>query len=190
MKIKVSEIVSKVFALLDENETILEERVEYGDPGTMVRPLIEDLLPDVARVTISNAPLRQIDDCRHLRPGVTAGPGEAAYRLPDDFLRLVYVKMSDWSSGVVSPLSYDGEEYRLRLNRKSAARRRRAAVAISYRGDERYLEVFGSDTSATLTALDYVQVPSVQGQYIDLPPALVSDVCARTAEMVSAVIGG
>lgn len=186
--------MSRVYSLLDENEAILEERVEYGDPGTMLRPLIEDLLPDAARVVVSSAPLSKVDGCRHLvsLPAETGGEGGmSTVMLPGDFLRLVYLRMSDWRVGVTVPLASGGEEHQMRLRRHRDASRRRIspAVAIRYCGDRRMLEVFGSASGSTVAQLDYLPVPRIEGQYIDLPPALVPDVCAKTAEMVYAVIG-
>lgn len=189
MKIKISELVSKVFNLLDENEQIAEELVEYCDPGAMLRPLIEDLLPDAARAVISEAPIDRIDDCVHLTDLKTESDGSLVVKLPADFLRLVFVRMSDWDYGVTVPLAYGGEEHQLRMRSKVGAEHRsRPAVALRCRGDMRYLEIFGSSPQARLTSLDYVAVPELSEKYINLPPRLVTDVCARTAEMVGAVI--
>lgn len=190
MKIRISKIVSRIFNLLDENETICEELVEYGDPGAMLRSLITDLLPDAARVVITSAPLHKIDDCRQLTkiPVRTDGQSRTVI-LPEDFLRLVYLRMSDWNCGVSVPLQYGGEEYHLRMGAgKERTRRTSPAAAVACRGAERTLEIFGTGEDSEVIRFDYVPVPEISDAYINLPPALISDVCLKTAEMVGAVI--
>lgn len=81
MKYDVKYIVSRVFDLLDENEEILEERVELADPGTHVAPLIAGLLPRIARDVLISIPADRIDECRRLVPadtGAGAIPGRMA----------------------------------------------------------------------------------------------------------------
>ena len=186
MKFKLNDIVKRVYSLLDENETIIEERVEYGDPGTMLRGLIIDLIPDAARVVLNSAPLSAVDEYRSLRDlPVEKRGSQTLLRLPDDFLRLVCFKMNGTERGVTEPLAFGGEEYMLRA--AGSTRRSRPAVAISHAGAEKTLEIFG-DCGAVAERLDYLAVPAIDGQHIDLPPGLFGDVCAKTAEMVTAII--
>lgn len=185
MKIKLTKILSRVYSLLNENETILEERVEYGEPTAMIKPLILDLLPQAADCVIAEAPLSQIDD------GVTLSTlpstDEASvYLLPDDFARLICMRMSDGSEPITATIAFESEEYRLRFN--ETAHRRSRAVAICNYGTKRYLRVFRSDRSATITEFIYVPKPAMSETDIELPPGLLSEVCARTARMVLDII--
>ena len=190
MRINVNEIVRRVYALLDENESILEERVEYGDPGTMLRPLILDLLPDAARITLCAAPFGKIDDCVHLKSLRPSTDGMTTLELPSDFLRLVYVRMADWRGGVRTPLAWGGPDYHLRLRRQGRrdGGRMNPAVAIRCSGERKILEIFGSLKGMEVAELEYVAVPEIKGSFIELPPALVHDVATKTAEMVRCVI--
>ena len=52
MKFKIMDIVGKVYAFLDENEEIIQELVDYGDPGVNLKSLIIMLLPDAASATL------------------------------------------------------------------------------------------------------------------------------------------
>lgn len=193
MKIKTSEIVKRVFDLLDENETLVDERVEYCDPDTAVKPLIMDLLPDAARLTLSTLPLSEIDETVKVKLKVEyEGTGVGKARLPEDFLRLSYVRMTCWPYGISEPLAFGGEEYRLRNGRKGLAARRRSspAVAISSRGSEKDIHIFGISEGAGVDSFEYVEVPKISGIYIELPPGTVSAVCSRLAGMVGDVIAG
>ena len=202
MKVKTSEMVSRVFALLNENEMISEERVEYGDPGAMLRPLILDLLPDAARAVIKEAPLSKINDCTHvsdldLTPEINQAGNTVMHtaQLPANFLRLLYARASDWPTGLTTPMEYGGDAYRLRVETEGRGNRgfralRRPALAIRHTGQQATIEVFGSMPGARLESLDYAAQPEISGKHIDIPPALKLDICAKTAEMVAAVLNG
>lgn len=187
MKVRVSTIVSKVFALLDENETIAEELTEYCDPDLMLRPLIADLLPDAARAVILEAPVSALDDCRHLENLALNEEGASELTLPSDFLKLVYVRMSDWTHGISVPLKCDGEEHMLHRN-PTMRRRSRPATAVRRRGDICTLEIYGSSPGAAVASLDYAAVPQGGGAFIDLPPSLIPDICQRIASMIKDIM--
>lgn len=191
MKVKVSDIVTRVYSLLDENEALLEERVEYDDPSTALKPLIIELLPDAARLVLSQSSLSEIDECHHGPLTMVTYRGDMAeMRLPENFLRLVNFKMSDWRGGVSIPMAYGGEARQLMLRRSAATDRRRfsPAVAIRNRGDISTLEIFNTAPGSKVEEFDWIEVPKISGAYIDLPPGLVSAVCSKLSEMTAAVI--
>lgn len=186
MIFEVAKIITRVYDLLDENAEILEERVEYADPGTQLGPLIAGLLPRAARETLTEIPASRIDECRTLRD-VASGP---EYSLPDDFLRLIYIRMSDWEEGVTEALAYGSESHRLRSRHAGGSRAyRRPGVAIRRTGARRHLLIYGSEAGSRIAELDYVAVPNVENGHIDLPPGVVHDVCERLAEYVTRIIG-
>lgn len=192
MKIKISEIVKRVFDLLDENAELLDEKMEYCDPESSLRPLIIDLLPDAARVVLGSVSTSRIDECAHLRNIPCEASGNIAIvSLPSDFLRLVWIRMEGWTGGVTEPLAFGGEEHRMRLDRAMLRARRRIspAVAIRNRGDSSQLEILAPGTGLTVAEFDYLRKPEISATTIELPPGLVSDVCRKLAEMVGDVIG-
>lgn len=188
MKLKVSELVGKIYNLLDENESIIEERVEYGDPGAMLRPLIEDLLPDAARMVIKSADISEMDDCISVAGVRTQGAEVLTAVLPEDFMRLVFVRMSDWKYGVSVSMDFESEQYQLRRHPRHLRRPSAPAVAVRRQGSQKVLEIFGSTPEATVDCLDYICLPDISGKYINLPKGLVTSICTRTAEMVKEVI--
>lgn len=187
MKIKTSEILSRVYALLNENPVVLEERVEYGEPTAMLKPLILDLLPDAARCILLNADLDRIDDCVKMHdPELQRGCMPMIVKLPEDFLRIVSVRMSDWSKSIAIPLSQGSQELSIRTRPEFMKGRRHCGPAFTLirNGREVFLEIFGSSQDASIVEISYVPVPKIVGKYINLPPALIYEICAKTAEMV------
>lgn len=193
MRISVEEITERVCELLDENREILDQRVEYADPGMALAPLVERLLPEASRIVLSTLPLASIDECLHLGGKVqTFSCQDYSYlTLPDDFLRLVYLRMSDWNDGIMSLLVYGEPSQRLRLRRMGGRRfgRVRPAAAVRCRGDLKELVVYGSSPGAECVALDYVPVPRIKENAIDLPPRALHEVCVRISEMVGDILG-
>lgn len=191
MKVQINDMVRRVYALLNENESIIEERVEYGDPDAMIRPLIIDLLPDAARAVLLEMPLDRINGCRKLDNIAVENDGIRNILLPSDFLRLVYVRLAGVREGIATPLAFGGGEYQLRVASDGSASRRRSTPAVAVRncGDEKRLEIFGWPQTQRVEKLLYVPLPEMTPFTIELPPGAISDVCRRTAEMVSEVIG-
>lgn len=193
MLLTVKEITSRVYDLMDENSDILEERVEYADPGTQLGPLIAVLLPEAARTVLEEAPLDRFDTCTRLTSATLTRPGDnmAEMQLPADFMRFVYCRMDDWSEGVTTPLEYGSMSYRLRhrMRDKLTLARTRPAVAIRNRGLTRQLIIYGTGPTSNLAELEYIPVPEVKDDSINLPKALVHNVCSKLAEMVTGIIG-
>lgn len=195
MKYTVNEIGERVYALLDENREILDERMEYADPGVSLSSLIRMLLLDSARSVLLSAPLDEVDECKHLDSvsGLQhSGEEHALFAAPQDFLRLVWLRMSDWPVGVSSPLVVGSEEYRLRFRpHPGRVRSRRApAVAILRRGDRVSIEVFGTVKGARVVEFDYIAQPAISNEAIDLPPALMPEVCAHLAGRIREILSG
>lgn len=193
MEYTVKEVREYVYELLDESSEILEERVEYGDPGASVGILIEALLPRAARDVLLEAPLARIDESQRITP---SGPLDrsaghmAVMELPADFLRLIYFRMSDWEEGVSGVLEYGSLAWQLR-RRKGLHGYRMVCPGVSLRrrGTRQLLLICGSGRDSKAEELEYVAEPEVKSGKIDLPPGLFHDVCERVADMVRKIIG-
>lgn len=192
MKYSIEEIEERVYALLDENIEIIEERVTYCDPGASLSGLVRTFLRECARAVILEAQQAELDEC--VRCTVLNARHEpetykAILTLPRDFLRLVYLRMSDWSNGIDILLDTSGEEYMLRSRvGRRRPRRTSPAAAVRCRGESRILEIFGTCAGSAITDLDYVAVPVLSGGMIDLPSGVFPAVCSRLAETIRAII--
>ena len=202
MTYTLKQIEERVFALLDENQEIQDERIYFADPCVSVASLIDMLVEETAREVLATCDISLIDECEHYPPfsvtsalnrvpaigGITemmctvkrnALTGKTRIQLPDDFLRLLHFRMSDWDDGVSTPLVYGGDECRLRMGARIGRRshRHRPAVAIDLRGEKKYLEIFGSADGATVAELDFLTIPRLSGDTIRLPTGTFGAVC-------------
>ena len=178
MKYSIEEIEERVCALLDENIEIIEEQVTYCDPGASLSGLVRTFLCECARTVKLGA---------DPRPGPEAC--KAVLTLPRDYLRLVYLRMSDWSNGIDILLDTSSEEYMLRSRAgRRRPRRTSPAAAVRCRGGSRILEIFGTCAGSAITDLDYVAVPVLADGMIDFPPGVFPAVCSGLAETIRAII--
>lgn len=194
MKYTIAEIEKRVYALLDEIPEILEELTEYSDPASSLHFLISELLPEAAAHELRQADSDDIDDCESLneeeRHVSYDANGMGLLPLPENFLRLLYFKMSDWSRGVSSMLTYGSEEHSLRYPNPYRGRgvRRAPAVACRNAGKDSLLEIFGSQPSARVEEFRYVGWPELQNGQICLPRRLYGKICERLATMIKEIV--
>ncbi|MCM1369243.1 MAG: hypothetical protein NC204_02605 [Candidatus Amulumruptor caecigallinarius] len=190
MKFRISDLESVVLQMLDENGEILDERVEFGDPATSVKSLIRTFLPVAALKVVKNFPGACLADCETLLPGVLkrSGAGIATLALPGNFLRLVYLRMKSWNSGVCNTLDSTSDAYRLRVSRMGA-RYKSPAVSITLHKGVLSLEIFGVADDDEIEACAYLSVPTVDGYYINIPEECEYEVCEEVADMISRING-
>lgn len=189
MKISLDTIVSYVLKKLDENEEIAREKESYGISGTALVDLIEDLFEEVACDVILEAECRETGDCKEGEGEVEwDGPGRGSVSLPDDFLRLVRFRMSDWRRGVTKVIEYGSASYDLRFwsRRESGDVRKSPAVAIRGGFGVKILEFIGSkDPGAYVEELGYIPVPRPDAEgMVVIPERLVPKITDRLAERV------
>lgn len=188
MKVALRYIVGKTLALLDENETVIADRVTYGDPATDLRALIRTLLPDAAESVLKTIPAAELNECDALpaAPLTHVGGGRALMPLPGNFLRLLRLRMSDWSHAVHGTLPPESEEYALRF---AAGRRRHGAVALIHTGEGRSLEIFGTSAGSSVAEGSCLLAPRIDGEYACLPESALRPIIVKTAEIAREVIG-
>lgn len=195
MKIKISDLTALVLAMLGEDDSFINECIDYGDGDVDLRHLIRMVLPDAVTSVLLNTPLDMIDDCvdadifpHQLTHGTT---DQAIYQLPADFLRLVSIRMSDWRLPVTMPMESDGDALRLRLadsGRMQGRGQRAPAVAIVGRGSKKQMFIFGTAQTSTVSTLQYLARPTTTSTTIELPAELQAGVARRAAEMVRDII--
>lgn len=204
MDISVSQLVQDVRVILDENadSSVL---AEIGDVDTLsLDALIESKVEEGARMVLLRAPLSLLSgsDMASLNSdGIvwasgTVGVGSGYIPLPDDFLRLLSFKMSDWSHAVVECISEFDPRYALQHSRYDGIKGNPQCpvVALVSRSDGACLEFFscadGSDV--TMERGVYLRVPEItiesEEKKIVLPDRLLRPVQYYVAYIVSLVI--
>ncbi len=194
MEVKVSEMVSKVLRLLDENEEIIADKTEFGYPHTSLADLIAELLPDCAEGTVRKADNKDIDEWLDMDAEVEwILPGMGEMELPEDFLRLTVFRMSDWRRTVTTAVSSDSPIYSLRSDARGSRKgiRKSPMVALKEGLRRRKLEFIGSnDPGAYVEIAGYVPLPRREDpETLWIPRSLVYRVACDTAVRVKELAG-
>lgn len=182
--------MSKVLKILDENEEIILEKMEFGYPGTGLPQLISELLPEIAVNVIKDSRPVDFDEWCEMDAEVEwIEPGHGEIELPDDFLRLISFKMSDWKSSVSSVIFNNADNYPLIFSaaRRRMGYRRSPAVALTA-GKRRYrLEFIGSsDPAAYVARASYIPRPdsASTSDILRIPRSLIPAVVKATAAAI------
>lgn len=123
---------------------------------------------------------------------ITTGPeigndGVVSIPLPEDFLKLVCVRMSDWSRPVWELLPVWSPLYRRQASRWNGIRGtpRNPVALLDREGSRSLLRLYSSSPGARLTAGLYLPVPKPDAQgLLSLPESLLRPLIHRLAEAV------
>lgn len=187
MLIKITEIVKKVLHLLDENEDILQEKIEFGIAGTNLAELIPDIVLEVSPRCILEADPQNINESIEADVEVEwEGPGRGRVMLPSDFLRLISFRMSDWKRSLTRFMDYGSEAYQLRFfpAKGRTGIRKAPAASICHEGTHAWLELIGSnDPGAYVERFSYIPRPEIsQDGLIWLPLSLIPEIVRASAD--------
>ena len=190
MKYSIHQIIHDVSVRLDLDDAD-EPLITVNDRGARtIADIISSQVEWGARLVIEEAPLHRLGTGVPLRGGVAwqqaPGVGMAMLLLPDDFLRLLVIRMSDWRRDAKIITAHD-VEYQWQSSRFPAVRgnpeRPVAAIVTTPLGLA--VELYSSQGGAgvTLAKALYLPVPRLHEGAISLPPLLYHDIIDRIATL-------
>ncbi len=169
-----------------------------GDGGTLtLDEIILSKLEQGARIVEGNAPIWLLDSGKPLSGSITfrseIGKGRGRMQLPDDFLRLITFKMSDWERAVTEPILETDPEYKLQSSRFAGLRGnpQRPVVAIVSEPTGLVLEFWScvGGSGVTLQRGRYLPIPKIKGEGIEICEKLRSAVVMYTGYLTALTIG-
>lgn len=194
MVYKVAHIARDVRVAMDENRTG-EQLITDEDVDTLsLNDIILSKISEAVRRVVTEAPVHLLDGGLPIGDAVYwRSKGSGWMLLPDDFMRLVVFKMSDWERPVYEPITAADAQYQLQFSRYKGLRGnpQKPVVAIVSRAEGRALELFSSkDESATIEQALYIPLPRIDCDGgIDIPERCYKPVVYECASLVLATIG-
>jgi len=192
MNYAVTDIVKDVRITLDQNQV---ESILAADDNTLeLDDIIRNKITEAAMRILREAPLRMIDGTLALPEPVIIedeeqAPIKAVIRLPDDYLRLAIVRMSDWMTPLRVAVLDTSDIYQTVTSEFDGIRpnQYRPLAVETEDADGPILELWGSsDADAVLEQGRYIGLPRVRDGILNFPkllyPALVNMTAALTAQ--------
>jgi hypothetical protein len=190
--------------LIEQVKVALDENVDssplaaLGDVDTLtLDQIIESKVTDAARLVHENAAHHLLDNGNALGSSVMwesqPGYGAGKVNLPNDFMRLVSFRMSDWYRAVTDPITEDSPLYAMQSSRYAGVRGNpeRPVVAIVHDASTQVLEFYSCQAGpgVQVAKARYIPLPMIEDGYIELCPKLVRAVVYRAASMTTSAVG-
>lgn len=167
MIFKVSDIIREVRVCIDQNKTS-DSLFESGDIETLaLDEIMRQKIPEAVRRVHTDAPTYLLESGHGFGDAVFWGDLESGYViLPDDFMRLIMFRMSDWERTVYTAISTEDEEYEKMSSRFKGIRgtAQKPVCAIALRPEGKVLEFYSCKSeSAYVSKATYLPYPKVDG---------------------------
>jgi len=152
--------------------------INLGDMDTLqVDSIIDSVVEDAARRVVEAAPVDMLESGHNFAEDLYWSDDEERKGcgwtiLPDDFLRLVLFKMSDWKRSVSYAITDTDPSYDLQSSQWKGVRGNvdRPVCAIVRRAEGKVLEYYSCDSEdAYAEQAVYQPVPRISGGGLDLP---------------------
>lgn len=189
MTVTVAEMTRDVRIALDMNRDDGELFLDGDSDTADLDEAIASVLAEAVRDVVMEAPNNLLESGHEISGEVYwLGDGAGMIILPDDFMRLVCFRMSDWDRAVFDPMAADSPAYGLQSSRFPGLRGnpRKPAAAVVRRSEGLVLEFWscpGEDAHVAQGA--YIPWPHVDRHGgIDVPRPLYRGAVRRAAELV------
>lgn len=162
---RIAEMARDVRIALDQNNTS-EQLVTTGDIDTLsLDEIIRSKIEEAARRVETAAPVHLLEEGHSFGDAVYWGQYESGWvLLPDDFMRLIAFRMSDWERTVYAAISADDPLYQKQSSRYKGIRGniQKPVCAIVNLAEGKALEFYScSSTDAYVSRASYLPFPKV-----------------------------
>lgn len=194
MIFKVADIIRDVRIVLDQNMTS-EQLIASEDIETLsLEDIIRSKIEDGAQRVEGAAPVHFLEEGHDFSDSIYWGSHDSGWLfLPDDFMRLIAFRMSDWERTLYSAISVDDPLYVKQSSRFKGIRGnvQKPVCAIINRPEGKALEFYSCNSHdayiATATYLPYPHIDRDGG--IDICEKCYKAVIYMTAALVSTTYG-
>lgn len=185
-----TEIVAKVLALLNEISAADDTDTELLTEDTVqLEEYIISVLPEAVSLIQAASPSRAVNAKAGDSVSTTLTPDEdgvCTLTLPEDYVRLVALKLAEWKRVCVTAWPMDSEEYRRQCHPYTRAGVYKPVCILGYNADgDRVLWLYSATASTTLDIFLYeAQYNSSDGLNLEADDPLALAVCYMAAGLV------
>lgn len=167
--VDVKNIIDEVRVKLDEIELNESEMADFLDDNTNLDSVIRSCIPTAYSFVCENADASMLEGT-YGDVTLTIKPNKVGeVMLPDDFFRLVNVRLSSWNSSFSKIITEDSPEYRMQSNRWLCGNPECPVAAIVHTAYGRKLELYKASGNAdTLETFTYIPIYDRTTESIDI----------------------
>ena len=193
MVYRIDRIIRDVRVAIDQN-TADRQLEDLGDRETLeLNETIGSKIKEGARSVLTVASPRFLEEGHILDGGVCHGKnGSGWILLPDDFMRLLAFRMSDWERTLYEAITPDDPLYELQSSRYGGIRGnpQKPVCAIVNRQEGKALEFYSCRSNDAYMALGlYLPYPTVRNGSIDISERCYEAVVYMTAALTLTTYG-
>ncbi len=194
MVYKILQIARDVRIAIDQNMTS-EQLIATDDIETLsLEEIIRSKIVEAVRRVETAAPVQFLEEGHDFSCGIYwNGDGSGWVLLPDDFMRLIAFRMSDWERTVYEAISVDDPLYAKQSSRYKGIRGnvQKPVCAIVNRAEGKALEFYAcKDNTAMIVRAGYVPYPSIdKDDGIDISEKCYTAVVYTVAALVLTTYG-
>lgn len=191
---QVTDILRDVRVALDQNNVSTPLVAEWEVDTLSLEEVIRSKIEDATRRVERHAPAAFLEEGHTFGDAVYWGDHDSGWvLLPDDFMRLIAFRMSDWERTVYNPISADDPRYGRQSSRYKGIRGnvQKPVCALVNRPEGKALEFYScNNKSATVERGSYLPYPRIDGDDgIDICERCYEAVVYMTAALVAATYG-
>lgn len=197
---KVADITTQVRIALDQNQ-VSEKLGAFADTETLLLDeIIASKIPEAVRTVHLTAPTYLLESGQSFADSYITwehgsnivGVGMGSVLIPEDFLRLVSFRMSDWDRSVTSVITEDSPAYAMQRSRFAGVRGcpQRPVVAIVSKPQGLTLEFYAcsAGNGVHIEHANYLPIPKIVGSDIFVCEKLFQPIVYATAAKVALTI--
>lgn len=195
MLYKVSNIIRDVRIAIDENMSGEQFLSEVDIETLSLEDIIYSKIEEGARIVESTAPIFLLGEGHNFGDSIWRGPKGSGYvNLPDDFMRLIAFRMSDWERTVYEPITVEDKLYKCQSSRYKGIRGnvQKPVCVLVTRPEGRVLEYYSTKSdNAQVTIASYIPYPIISkiDNVIDLSPRCYKAIVYKIAALTISAFG-
>lgn len=160
-KFTLDQIVGKVREKLDEIAENESEMIGTEEDNANLNTVIKSCVPEAYRFISLNAHPNMLEGKQYTSETLSVGSDLVGrIGLPDDFLRLISVRLSSWVSSCSAMITEDSPEYRMQSNKWVSGNKFRPVAALVHTQSGRQLELYKA-SSSTDSLKSFIYIPSL-----------------------------
>lgn len=154
-----------------------------GDNLSELKPVydyVDEQLPIAANEVLLSVPIHKLFPTTLTSVTPTSNQdGTGVIELPDDYLRLALLQMTEWSVPVHIAISADHPLYKQQFNKYTRGHKNKPVVVYSNNGSKQYLEYYSVASNHTVKTLSYIKKFEIADEYHDTVAELIALNCAK-----------